>query len=507
MEQFDSGVGLLRLPNEVLLQIFEQLDSDDQGIFAISTSCRRLHFLALPIYLAGYGIYDAPALEDLALSPDQLDVLGALRTALFIPSLKHISCSFSLNTARPTYSTRNMDNFFRHLKCLAGFLLNLQSVDEVTLDFKDLNFWAIGESLSVLEAWASAISTLLDAIVEKQCKKLKVVGGMFMVHPSQFQPKRKPSPRAAGNRWSVVHDVGRRIGSAFVGRADLPQILEPGKPRSSLRTFNIHSRVLLLHPCFNWTMAALRASHSLISLSIMRVDIPERSWDDILSNIHAPSLEILCLDLDCKIKAEAFDQFLARHPLISTLTLGRDLTLEGETSKDCLRSLINLTSSPTYARSIMADKRAPAVRNVRLLVKVASHLVFKAESINRTLAPCHTRLEHVHLTLVVSVDYVSSHWTGFFPDEAIAAPPKKRALDSLRYARALEMVSKCPSDAFEALALRWLPSFPALESISFTGCLSGGLDELSFVRRVKEACPEIQLVTLDGITYDPGTWE
>ncbi|KAJ6514911.1 hypothetical protein C8R47DRAFT_1089041 [Mycena vitilis] len=503
----EYGVGLLQLPNEILLQVFEQLDSADLGIFAISTLARRLHYLALPIYLAAYGISDASALaaQDLVLSTTQLDVLGALQTALFISSVKHISCSFALNSARQTYSARDMDNFFRYIRRLAGFLSNLDTVDEVTLNFQDLNFWVIGESLSVLETWASAISTLLDVIVQKRCQTLKVAGGMFIVHSSQFQ--RKPGPHPTMKRWSVMSDIHRRFGSAFVLRPESQRVPYPARPQPGLRTFNINSRVLLLHPCYSWTIATLRTSPNLISLSIIRVDIPERNWDDILSSIHAPTLEHFCMDLSCSIKAAAFDRFIVRHPSLKTLTLGRDLRMSEDevSSKDCLRNLTDLAAAPTFVRFLMADKRAPAVRNVRLLVKVTTNAIFKTETLNDTLAACHARLERVHLTLVIAVDYISSHWTGFFPDEG-AAPPKKRGPDSLRRTRALEMVSACPSDAFEALALRWLPSFPALESTSFAGCLSKGSAAPPFVRQVREACPKLELVTVDGEKYGATHW-
>ncbi|KAF7356395.1 F-box domain-containing protein [Mycena venus] len=515
------GAGILRLPNEILLEVLQLLDPADPGIFALSTSCRRLHYLVLPIYLAGYGIPDAPTLasQDLTLLPGQLDVLGALQTALFLSnsSLKHIACSFSLNSARPAYHSRNLDGFFRHIRKLAGFLSILERVDEVTLDFKDLNFWVIGESIGVLESWNSAISALLDVILERHCQTLKVEGGMFMVHPSQFQ--RKPQALATVKRRSVIYDVGRRIGSAFVGKADAQPIFDSGKPQGGLRTFNIHSRVLLLHPCFSWTMAALSASPNLTSLSIIRVEIPERSWDDILTSIHVPTLEYLSIDLRSKIRPAALDQFLARHPLLTTLNLGRDLAplAEGDVaSKDCLRNLTNLSASPTYVRFLLADKRvAPAVRNVRLLVKVTSHATFDAASINETLAPCHVRLDSGHgvqLTLVIMVDYPSSHWAGFFAEEAhdngsSSAPSPRRGAnpDPLRCARALEMVSTRPSNAFEALALRWLPSFPALKALSFSGCLVNAhfdYNALSFVRCVRDACPNVRTVTLDGRVYD-----
>ncbi|KAJ7307094.1 hypothetical protein DFH08DRAFT_1088734 [Mycena albidolilacea] len=492
------------LPTEILLEVLELLDPADPGIFALSTSCRRLHFLALPIYLAAHGITDAQALasKDLVLVPDQLDVLRALQTALFIPAVKHVSCSFSLNSARPGYTSRNMDVFFRQIRSLASFLSILERVDRITLDFRDLNFWVIRESLEVLEAWDSVLSTLLDVVLQKHCRTLKVEGGMFIAHPSQL--KGKPKSQATVDRWSVVHDVGRRIGSAFVPKAGARQISDSGKPDPDLRTFIIHSRVLLLPPCYKWTIAALNTSPRLTSLSIVRVEIPENNWEDILSNIHVPSLKYFAFELRTTIKTEALDQFFLRHSLLTTLNLGRDLfmssTLPGEASRDCLPSLINFSASPEHVSCFLTDKDAPSVRNVRLQVKVTSHAVFNAEKINKTLARCHARLEPVHLTLVVMIEYVSSHWTGFFPEDSIVRT-KKGVPDALRCSRALEMTSTCPSNAFEAVVLRWLFSFPALESIAFSRCFTR-LDALPFVRRVKMVCNKVQTVTLDGTTYD-----
>ncbi|KAF8216771.1 hypothetical protein K438DRAFT_1797810 [Mycena galopus ATCC 62051] len=498
------AVGILRLPNELLFEVLQLLDPADPGIFALSTSCRRLHFLALPIYLSAYEINDAPALgsKDLTLLPSQLDVLGALQTALFIPAVKHLSCSFSLNSARPAYTSRNLHTFFGQIRRLAGFLSILQWVDEVTLNFQDLNFWVMGESLDVLETWDSAFSLLLNVILEKQCKSLKVKGGMFMTHQSQLQ--RTPKPLATVHRWSAVHDVGRRIGSAFAGKADSPQISdssEPREPRRGLTAFNIHSRLLLMQPCYTWTISALNTSTNLTSLSITRVEIPENNWDHILSSICVPTLEYFSMDLRSKIQSSVLDQFVVRHSALTTLNLGRDLVLltgSDVASKDCLPRLINLCASPEYVRFLMAEKRAPIVRDVRLEVTVTSHRYFNAASINKILAPRQRRLERVHLTLVVVIDYVSSHWTGFFP----VASPKEGAPDVLRCVRALEMLSTSLNEEFESLALRWLPSFPALESVTFSRCMTWRLDPLSFVRQLKEVCPEIQLVTLDSKTYD-----
>ncbi|KAF8216794.1 hypothetical protein K438DRAFT_1953692 [Mycena galopus ATCC 62051] len=302
----EPGVGILELPNEVLIQIL-QYDPADSGIFSLSTSCRRLHHLALPIYLAAHGVPDPPALAsgDLVLFSNQLYLLRVLQTALFIHSLKHISCAFSSLNSRDHRPRRNL--FLRDIGAMAGFLSNLKRVDEVTLDFTALNFWVLSQNLGALNAWESTISALLDVILEKRCTTFK--------------------PPIAIKRRSLLSDLGRRIATTFVRRTEVEQVSAAEEPKPGLRTFNIHSNILLLPPCYGWTMAALRESPNLTALSIVCIDIPERNGDDILSNIHAPGLQYFAMDLSCKVTAAALDQFLARHPCISTSSFGTRVSL------------------------------------------------------------------------------------------------------------------------------------------------------------------------------------
>ncbi|KAK7025060.1 hypothetical protein R3P38DRAFT_3193982 [Favolaschia claudopus] len=336
----------------------------------------------------------------------------------------------------------------------------------------------MAEETDILEVWDSAFSTVLNNTLQAHCQTLKVEGGMFMVHHSQLQRDAKP----------LIRELN---GSS-------PAQSEPG---SSLKAFNISSRLLLMHPSYQWTIAAVNNSPNLTSLSLFRTEIPEGSWDHILGSIHAASLESVIIDLRSKIKAPALDQFLLRHPRISRLSLGRDLVELTETdvaSKGPFRNLAHLSAPPSYTRFLMAHGRALNVRHVRLLIKVSSHLVFSADSINIKLKACYTYLERVHLTLVVMIDYDTSHWSAFLPEPS--TEPYKR--DSLRHARALEILAPKPDDAFEEPILRWLAQFPVLESVSFLRCANQTLDELSFVERVREVCPKLEVVTLDSRTYD-----
>ncbi|KAJ6519100.1 hypothetical protein C8R45DRAFT_950239 [Mycena sanguinolenta] len=316
-------VGILALPNEVLIQIFE-VDPGNPGVFSISTLCRRLHYLALPIYFTAHGIPDSQALlsKDLILLSTQLHLLGPLQTALFVRSLKHISCSFPLDTASLRHSSRRESRsynnlFFYLVRRLTAFLGNLERVNEVTLEFQ-LEYSVMSRSMdSALNAWNTTISALLDVIMEKGCTALNVQGGMFVVHSSQFQLTPSPRPAVQTERRSVIYAFGRRITSMFrrgIGRK--------GKAQAGLRIFNIHSSILLLAPCYTWTLATLRASPNLTSLSIVCDDLPERDGDDILLNINAPNLQHFAMDLSCRVTAPALDQFLARHPYLSASNFG-----------------------------------------------------------------------------------------------------------------------------------------------------------------------------------------
>ncbi|KAF7325384.1 F-box domain-containing protein [Mycena venus] len=412
--------GILKLPDEILLKIFGHLDPGDPGIFAISTANKRLHYIALPIYLSGYGVdASASGCEEITLRHMQLVVLDALQTARFIRSVKRMSCTFSRNSV------------LYHIRNLTSFLSVLERVDEVILDFKDLDFRlreSDGSPVPALETFTSTVTALADVFLAKQGKVLTIEGGSFP--PESPQAQKPAEPEHLGSRVTVKRlfsDVGHKIGGAFGRRADsAPPKSAPAlagrdkRAPSGLTAFNLNSTLLLLPPCCTWTLAVLSASSHLTSLSIARIDIPEGSWNDIFHSL---------------------DQFLARHPLIRTLHLGPDLPpLEKghatSTTKDWLPNLIDVSASPTYVRFILADKRAPAVRNVRLLWKLASTAIFQPEEINHTLAPCQARLEHIHLTLVIPL-FFSVDLSLAFPQENTKEPRP----DSLRGVRAFELRS------------------------------------------------------------------
>ncbi|KAF7370388.1 hypothetical protein MSAN_00670300 [Mycena sanguinolenta] len=224
---------------------------------------------------------------------------------------------------------RALQVFFYHVRRLAGFLENLEQVDEVTLDFRQIYYAVFSEgrqALECLKAWESTIFPLLGAALGKGCTAFNVYGGTFIVHKSQrtslqpVVPMKQPSVLSAlGLR---IHRVASMFGRRIRRKAEVEK-----KTPLGLRTLNIHSNIFLLPPCYDWTMATLRASPSLISLSIVHDDIGEWDGDDILSNIHAPRLQHFAMDLNCSVTAAALQWFFARHPHIGASSFGTRVAL------------------------------------------------------------------------------------------------------------------------------------------------------------------------------------
>ena len=84
-------VGILDLPNEIILFILEDLEDDE--LFSLSLLSRQLHHLALPLYLSRNGISSQPS-SQLLLFDDRSDsILKALNMALFKPTLNSLLCT------------------------------------------------------------------------------------------------------------------------------------------------------------------------------------------------------------------------------------------------------------------------------------------------------------------------------------------------------------------------------------------------------------------------------
>ncbi|KAJ6491585.1 hypothetical protein DFH09DRAFT_1453253 [Mycena vulgaris] len=154
---------LLSLPNELLIVIFQnpKFSLDNLCLLAL---CRRLHFLALPIYFARNGMPTPSKSALITLREDGMDMLAALNMALFISSIEDITCVF------PHPSCTSISPLLPHVCRFPKFVCHFPSVKKVTLQLDSRNSMcnAVGDD-AALRAWSSTLGGLLNSLVERRC--------------------------------------------------------------------------------------------------------------------------------------------------------------------------------------------------------------------------------------------------------------------------------------------------------------------------------------------------
>ncbi|KAJ7207978.1 hypothetical protein GGX14DRAFT_634651 [Mycena pura] len=355
-------VGLLSFPNELLIIIFENPKFPVDYLCVLSALCRRLHFLALPIYFRRCGIPDPSKSVIIPLSKDGADMLAALSMALFLSSLQDITCMF------PHPSCTSIFPLLPHLDRFRRFISRFPSVKRVTLQLDARNSLCnvVGDD-AALRAWSATLGGLLNTLVERRCTELTVRYGGYLTrsytlsagdprHPKRVRRALKamkrlfrPRPTMSGKGWEFLRapDQGRE-------RA----LISASTRSSKLTTLHIQSAILVMPPCLNWTLSALR-NCSITTLSLSQISLDKGLWGPTLSLIAmaTPNLPTLSLSELDAISDEEILRFCARLPRLVSLKIGRNEEAQG-TPTQCTKG------------------RVPEFRNLACLVAPADFILY-----------------------------------------------------------------------------------------------------------------------------------
>jgi len=87
-----ANTSLLSLPTELIEMVLDKLD--DEGLYSLALLNKRLHFLALPIFISRQpGIFNRGS-GMMFLNPSSPNLLRAARVALYIQELNYVSVVF-----------------------------------------------------------------------------------------------------------------------------------------------------------------------------------------------------------------------------------------------------------------------------------------------------------------------------------------------------------------------------------------------------------------------------
>ncbi|KAJ7916846.1 hypothetical protein B0H13DRAFT_2446201 [Mycena leptocephala] len=141
--------GILDLPTEILVTILDRSIVSIHSLRSLAVLCRRLQFIALPIYFSRHGLTPTSKSVVINMTSNRRDLLAVLQMALFIPETENITCIFSHPSCVSIFPV------LRHLKRLQTYISRLLSVNDVTLIMDDVDSACLsfGNNDRALRAW------------------------------------------------------------------------------------------------------------------------------------------------------------------------------------------------------------------------------------------------------------------------------------------------------------------------------------------------------------------
>lgn len=444
---------ILDLPTETLEQILEYLGTDE--LYSVALLCRRLHYLALPMYLTRCGVtLSSTALE---LDDDTVQAIPGLRIAGFLHSVKRLSYRFG---------RRGPDTWIK-IEGLIRLVSKLSSVEIVQLEFAEVHdTWASDpkERNEKVESGASAVERLLDLVLNKSCEDLTIDDRSFLVFCL---------PGSTPNR-------NLRIS---------PHTPFP-KP-NLLKSFKIHGCMLRNPRLRDWSINTLNSS--LVSTLFIENLEPPELWIAFVPHVNLPNLTELSIGVVIYTQPE-FLHFLYRHPRITTLTIT-------DASSEQLRPLPRLF--PNFLLPDLTSLTAPLACIAQFL-RIADvlpslrHVTVSVsgdiEGFGRVPPTVAHRLKSVNLSLVLAATYT---WR---PDGL----PRMGDISVLRYIKSMEVLLPPSLEVGISGLLIRLRELRALEYLIFSHRPSEieASEFEPFMQSICAACPALKMIDIGGDVYD-----
>ena len=503
-------VGILDLPNEIIIFILEDLEDDE--LFSLALLSRKLHHLALPIYLSRNGISSRPSSHLLLFDDRSNSILKALNTALFRPALNSLLCTL-LCHKRP-------DDLFRQL-LMINRLLGKVSLHEASITFDDVNPLIPAKEGIIMSRFFGDIEDPNHVVVQDFGRELTVMMELILAsgcqsftisHSGTYSPPSNETKAAILANFHGLQFIKRKVTNLLSPFSSMFPNLYPSTT-NALKTFNLHSSIAIHPHLCRWTINTLNNS-KITSLSISQNRFTKSSvWSLVLPCITIPSLSHFSIDL-CSIKTGDLFKFLRRHPLIQSLFLGRNILSPNPSQiliKSALKHVSQLTAHPKWLVHLLTPQGCfPSLSCIRILWRIQNKQHFSFVMLNSLLEPIARRLGSIkELHLVLSFGSISSDWmvpssaSSSIMDPRDGSSPPLTCVTHLElhigtYSLPLAVTTRLP---------RWLAEFPVLVGLKMMTMAQDGpfcdSEKDFFIRSVLASCPNLDNVEF-GVSRDLG---
>ncbi|KAF7974556.1 hypothetical protein HWV62_10034 [Athelia sp. TMB] len=431
------------LPPELKTEILRYLSDED--VYTICLISRKLHFLALPVFISrqnGQLIH-----RSLYLYKPPFKLLRAARVALYVTEL----ASFSLTTYAPHVPIVETLHELRHMVKMMKY------VGVITLD------------VEIKGGAAEPLGRLLGTLVGKACTSLTV------------------------RRWDLdAHTVASE------------EEPEPIPPLTTLQSLDMASCSLSYLPIRDWLVASINQSN-IHSLSLYKVECAPWTGGEALRALTLPSLAKLSITELPGLQWVDIAAFLVRHPKIMSLYLKCDAAIPAEAPQlphNALPSLSTLRSSPLYIQHFL---RSPTSLRVLKHVEVDSHLprvtgdfVVDFADVEDTLVLLSRHPTITSIGLPLLLNGMANEWlmNGSSPGKDGGRRDVERLATHVKTVKICPTITLTSATTF-ALLPRWLALMPAIQHVDLT--VVWGLDttqKTTFLAELAAVCPTAETVQI-----------
>ncbi|CAA7264519.1 unnamed protein product [Cyclocybe aegerita] len=403
---------LLDLPVELLLRILS-IDNvlSARDFYALAIVCRRLHELALPLFLTAHDITD-PTQEAVILVSKwapvhrltrEPDGLAGLSIATHVTSIKRLRLFFQdTNYTRERNYFQQAAHLTHAVRRAMNFVSGLTSIDEAGISLIRDPYHVVQShsapgvahsELSEIQEWSSALEGLLNAILERGCQHLTVQYEAAIETGLQFREKGIIKKALTHLSRGVPHQKRNEANfTAFEWQFsksynESPNKIPPGEDvvepavlsclpqeRPILCSLTIHTPVLLLPPFTNWTLTLLHTQTNLTSLSFAHIKFAPMTWHLLLpfvaDAVSSRLTELSVLEQCPYLGALDLLRFVARLHQLEKLVIGRSFRVRFQEvrfpwvggllpSNTLIPSFVNLHSlqAPVEFISLVLDAR------------------------------------------------------------------------------------------------------------------------------------------------------
>lgn len=366
----DSRINLEALPNELLLYILSNTSTFSlEELYIVALVSRRFHALVLPLFLAGHGISDPEneiLLYVIEWNPNYVqtlhkpDALSGLNVSTHINRVNHFRCFFQepINNGRNTFQQAyNLPEAFQRT---SRFVRTLKTIESCELYlvwdpyFLSREKTAPHVPVAEIQFWTDAFSTLMNLIIERGVKSLRVQYDAHIELPFHFRKvslaKKMLSHLSKGvignSRGLLQWELER---PAHEEKSTAAAFSSSARSANCVTSLAIHSPTLLLPPFINWTLSLLMEHSCLTSISFAYISFSRDIWATILPYIAdavSHRLTELAFFRNCpNLDISDLLYFISRFPNLRRLSIDR--TFRSKINPN-LRSLFPLRTISSF---------------------------------------------------------------------------------------------------------------------------------------------------------------